>query len=178
MLRHTLAATSLAALIAGPAAAQTDQSAAPGGMAEATAEVVDVNGSTLGTIHARDTPSGVVSLTISLTGVPEGLHGIHIHETGDCSAADFSSAGGHLAKGKSHGIMSEDGPHPGDMPNATVQIDGALQQEYFLHGLTVAEDMLDDDGSAFVMHTGPDDYETQPAGDSGDRYACGAFRAG
>ncbi len=143
--------------------------------AEISADVLDRNGDPMGSIQLHDTPSGMVHAIISLTGLPEGVHGIHLHQTGDCSAADFTSAGGHIAGDKQHGVMVEGGPHPGDLPNATVQIDGALQAEYFLSGISIEEDLMDEDGAAFVVHAGADDYQSQPAGDSGDRIACGEF---
>ncbi|QQA42532.1 superoxide dismutase family protein [Pelagovum pacificum] len=143
--------------------------------AEADAPVTSVDGAELGIVQVIDTPSGVAHVIISLTGIPEGVHGIHLHETGDCSAEDFSSAGGHIAGDAEHGIMSENGPHPGDLPNATVQADGTLQAEYFLPDFSVEEWLADDDGAAFIVHAGSDDYESQPAGDAGDRFACGVF---
>ena len=150
---------------------------APAIAAEATAPVSDTEGSELGTVVIRDTPSGMTTVTIELHDLPEGQHAIHLHETGDCSAADFSSAGGHIAGDHSHGVMNAEGPHPGDMPNVTILPDGLLNSEVFLANLPVDE-MMDDDGAAFVMHGGTDDYESQPSGDAGDRIACGVFEAG
>jgi len=112
---------------------------------------------------------------ISLTNVTAGVHAIHLHEIGDCSADDFTSAGGHISEGATHGVLTRDGPHPGDMPNATVQVDGALQAEFFLPDFDVTGMLRDEDGAAFVMHEGADDYESQPAGSAGPRIACGAF---
>ena len=127
-----------------------------------------------GEVSLTQTPSGIMLVQIDLTGVPEGLHGVHIHETGDCSADDFTSAGGHLAGDAGHGIMSEDGPHPGDLPNAMVGADGILSVTYFNERLTT--DLLDDaDGAAFILHAEADDYISQPAGAAGDRLACGVF---
>lgn len=143
--------------------------------AEVTARVKNTEGSDLGTVNVSDTPSGTALARIKLTNLPAGVHGIHLHETGDCSAPDFKSAGGHIAGDRSHGVMVEGGPHPGDMPNLTVPDSGEAELEVFLPGLNVEEHLLDEDGAAFVMHSGADDYESQPAGDSGDRIACGVF---
>lgn len=150
--------------------------AAPAIGAEATAQVSDTAGNELGAVTLRDTPSGMAHVILDLNGLPEGRHAIHLHETGDCSAGDFSSAGGHISGDRSHGVMAEDGPHPGDMPNVTIGTDLTLAAEVFLPDLTVGQ-MMDDDGAAFVMHDGEDDYESQPSGDAGDRIACGAFEA-
>ena len=78
-----------------------------------------------------------------------------------------------MAGDRAHGVMTEDGPHPGDMPNLTVKSDGVGEVEVFLPFLNVSEHLLDEDGAAFVIHEGVDDYESQPAGDAGERIACG-----
>lgn len=150
------------------------QDPATDAMATATAEVRDRDGNILGIVSATDTPSGQALVSISLTGVPEGLRAVHLHEVGDCSG-DFASAGGHIANGAAHGVMHEDGPHPGDMPNIAVQQDGTAQIEFFLPAIDVPEHLLDGDGAAFVLHAGMDDYQSQPAGDAGERIACGVF---
>ncbi|SDO71917.1 superoxide dismutase, Cu-Zn family [Lutimaribacter pacificus] len=143
--------------------------------AEATTEVKDRDGNDLGAVHVRDMPSGIALATVTLTGLPEGIHAIHLHETGDCQSEDFSSAGEHIAGDRAHGVLTEDGPHPGDMPNLTVKENGIGEIEVFLPFLEVERDILDEDGAAFVMHEGVDDYESQPSGNAGDRIACGAF---
>lgn len=102
---------------------------------------------------------------------------VHIHETGECTGPDFKSAGGHLAMdGQEHGVMSEKGPHSGDMPNIHVPADGTVTVENFVPNLT-ADQMMDDDGAAFMVHAHKDDDMSQPAGDAGDRIACGVFAA-
>jgi Cu-Zn family superoxide dismutase len=138
------------------------------------AEVTDTQGATLGDVRVEQTASGQVLVSIALDGLPEGPHAMHIHETGDCSAEDFTSAGGHLAGGAEHGVMVEGGPHPGDLPNISVAASGAATADVFKSDLTL-DLMDDDDGAAFVVHAGSDDYESQPAGDAGDRIACGTF---
>jgi superoxide dismutase, Cu-Zn family len=143
--------------------------------AEINATVMDTQGSTLGGVNVRDAPSGMAWVRIDLTDIPPGVYAVHFHETGDCSAADFASAGGHVAGDMQHGAMVAGGPHPGDMPNVTAPSDGHVQVEYFVPNLSVEENLMDEDGAAFVMHDGEDDYESQPAGDAGDRMACGAF---
>ena len=102
---------------------------------------------------------------------------VHLHETGDCSGDGFKSAGGHIAGDREHGVLTAGGPHPGDMPNVTVGSDGTVEQEVFLPFLNVEEHLMDDDGAAFVIHGGQDDYSSQPSGDAGDRIACGVFGA-
>ena len=121
---------------------------------------------------------GGLQLNLSLQGLPAGEHGVHIHQTGTCTAPDFKSAGGHWnPAGKQHGMENPQGAHMGDLPNVTIAEDGTGSLDYLVEGGTMdGENMLlDDDGAAFVVHAGPDDMKTDPAGDSGDRIACGVF---
>lgn len=144
----------------------------------ARSDIQDREGNSVGDVTVEATASGRVVLKINLNSLPDGTHGVHIHETGDCSAEDFTSAGGHLAHDASHGVGSEAGPHPGDLPNLTVHDDGAAQVEYFSADLNIDGDLLDEDGAAFIVHSEADDYQSQPSGAAGDRIACGEFIAG
>ncbi|QYX58603.1 superoxide dismutase family protein [Roseovarius sp. SCSIO 43702] len=141
----------------------------------ASAQVSGAGTELAGTVTLNDTASGRVLVQMDLTGVPEGTHAVHLHETGDCSADDFTSAGGHVAGDAKHGVLVEGGPHPGDMPNMVVGSDGVLKGEVFLSALDIDGMIFDADGAAFVMHDGADDYASQPAGDAGSRIACGVF---
>lgn len=165
-------------LLALPAAAQdaAAPAATPTGEGETPmmAEIKTGEGESRGTATAVMTPSGMMLVTLELEGLQAGIHGAHIHQTGECTPPDFESAGGHLAGDKEHGVMSANGPHPGDMPNITVPEDGTLKVEYFVSGLT-REMIADEDGSAIVIHEQPDDYASQPSGDAGNRIGCGAF---
>lgn len=160
-----------------PAAAQDTPAPASTpteGQAAMIAEIKSPQGESHGTATLAPTPSGMMLVTLDLTGLPPGIRGVHIHETGECSPPDFDSAGGHLADGKEHGTMAENGPHPGDLPNLHVPEGGALMVEFFAAGLT--PDLLgDDDGSAIIIHEQPDDYVGQPAGNAGTRVGCGTF---
>lgn len=148
----------------------------------ATARLIDLEGRSAGTVEFTDTPSGLMLVKVSAEGVSAGRHGFHIHETGQCDpATGFKSAGGHLAGDKSHGVLSEDGPHPGDLPNVTVGEDGRMDAEFFVSRLSVeggwfeARGLFDEDGSAVMVHSGPDDYTSQPSGAAGDRVLCGVI---
>ena len=143
--------------------------------ADATADVADREGNDLGAVRVHDTASGLALATLTLSNLPEGQFAVHLHETGDCQSEDFSSAGGHIAGDREHGVLVEGGPHPGDMPNLSVAENGIAQVEVVLPFLDVESDILDEDGAAFVIHSGIDDYETQPSGNAGDRMACGVF---
>ncbi|MCQ0970917.1 superoxide dismutase family protein [Paracoccus sp. TK19116] len=165
-----------AAEAAAPEGEAQPSDAVPGEMASMIAELTGPEGESFGTVTVAPTPSGVMLATITLEGVPEGIHGIHFHETGTCTTPDFESAGGHIAGDHEHGVMAEGGAHPGDMPNVHVPADGALTVEYFVHGLT-ADMLSDDDGAAVILHAQPDDYSGQPSGNAGPRLACGTVSA-
>lgn len=139
------------------------------------------DGEPAGTVNLVQTPNGVL-LTATLEGLPPGEHAFHIHETGACEP-DFGAAGGHFAPlNKDHGILIEGGPHAGDMPNIHVGADGALKIEILNRQISLKtdsqENILDEDGSAIVIHRGADDYRTQPSGEAGDRIACGVIEGG
>ncbi|WP_199242852.1 superoxide dismutase family protein [Vitiosangium sp. GDMCC 1.1324] len=143
--------------------------------ATATADVKDQKGQSLGQVTLTETPHGVL-VKGSLANLPPGEHAIHIHETGKCEAP-FKTAGGHLNPSKKkHGILAPEGKHEGDMPNLHVEADGKVQFDFFAQDLTLA-DVLDADGSAVVVHATADDYKSDPAGNAGDRIACGVVQA-
>ncbi len=122
-----------------------------------------------------------VDIAVSLTGLMEGQHGLHLHMTGRCTAPDFASAGGHLnPANRAHGHENPAGTHLGDLPNAIVNASGTANVSATLPGsrAEVLAEIFDGDGTAIVVHAGPDDYRTDPAGNSGGRIACGAFSAG
>ncbi len=146
----------------------------PGAAATMRADLEDTNGNAVGSVMAETTESGHVLVSIDISGLPPGVRGVHFHETGDCSATGFESAGGHLAGDAEHGVRSGNGPHPGDLPNLHITEDGTAQVEHFLTDLDSA-DFVDADGAAVIVHGRADDYESQPAGDAGDRIACGVF---
>jgi Cu-Zn family superoxide dismutase len=141
---------------------------------DATATLRNTSGEEIGTATLTATASGQTLVVVEATGIPEGAHGLHVHETGDCSAADFTSAGGHLAGGAEHGVMAGGGPHAGDLPNAHAGGDGVLSVEVFKTNLPL-DLVFDDDGSAVIIHAGADDYESQPSGEAGGRIACGVI---
>ena len=162
-------AAMIAVLAAGPAMAAEN--------ATMSADIANSEGEPRGTIEATETPSGMMHVTIELMDVAEGTYGAHLHETGLCEGPDFKSAGGHLAKeGEEHGVLSENGPHVGDMPNIHVPENGAITVEYFVPELD-ADLIGDADGTAFMLHAKADDLKSQPSGDAGDRMACAVLAA-
>lgn len=126
---------------------------------------------------------GGVGVIGAIDGLTEGTeHGIHVHETGDCSAPDAESAGGHFnPTGAPHGRpalgTAPAAAHLGDMPNVTADDTGQATVNATIAGATLRDagnnDLI---GKAVVVHARRDDYTTQPSGDSGERIACGVIR--
>ena len=124
------------------------------------------------------TIGGRVMLTVQVEGLPPGKHGVHVHMTGKCDAPKFESAGGHWNPADAHhGLEAAKGQHAGDMPNLVVEENGRATLAYELKGASFAG-LMDADGSAIVVHASADDQKTDPSGNSGDRIACGVFKAG
>jgi superoxide dismutase, Cu-Zn family len=157
--------TAAALCLAGPAFAQAE---AP---ATVRAEMKDQKGQSWGDVTLTETPHGTL-MKGTLSNIPPGEHAIHIHETGKCEAP-FATAGGHLnPASKKHGILAAEGKHGGDLPNLHAGAEGKLQFDFFAHDLRL-RDIEDQDGAAVVIHAGVDDYQSDPAGNAGDRIACG-----
>lgn len=121
-----------------------------------------------------------VKVKLNLQGLPPGDHAIHFHEKASCEAPDFKSAGDHFnPDGKEHGLMNAKGAHAGDLPNISVAEDGTAELELEAEHAELSEDddgLLKDGGTALVIHEKADDGMSQPAGDAGDRIACGEIK--
>ncbi len=152
--------------------------ATPGLAADkAQATLKDADGKEVGHATLFATQGGVL-ISLDLTAVPPGERAFHIHAVGKCEPPKFESAGPHFNPEKhEHGVMNPKGAHAGDMPNLHVPESGKLQIEILNAAVSLTESsLLDDDGSALVIHAGPDDYKTDPAGDAGGRIACGVIK--
>lgn len=171
-MRVLSASLALSCMLTVPAVAQSPE--------ETNAKFLNGSGKTVGQATLIETPNGVL-IKAEVSGLPAGEHGFHLHETGRCdTAGGFKSAGGHFApRGKSHGFMSDEGPHAGDMPNQFVGKDGKLRAHVLNARVTLGSgdaSLFDDDGSALVVHSGKDDYRSQPSGEAGARLACAEIR--
>ncbi len=152
--------------------------AAPG--TRATVELKDRDGRTIGRAFLREVSDGVL-VRLEAAGLAPGLHAVHVHAVGKCEGPAFTSAGGHFNPlQKKHGLKSPDGAHAGDLPNMLVTRDGTGRFETKSDAITLHAgpgSIFDSDGSALVIHGGVDDYVTDPAGNAGDRVACGLIVA-
>lgn len=154
----------------------------PGGakLAEPAAEasLVDSSGARVGVATFSGTDGGA-QLSISVTGLAPGRHGLHVHETGACTPPGFESAGGHFnPDGRKHGTLNPDGPHAGDLPNLVVEPDGSADTTLTVPGSLLLEgpgSMVGEQKRALVIHADPDDEKTDPSGNSGARLVCGVI---
>lgn len=151
---------------------------AQGGDARATVELKNPSGAVLGSMTLAQ-EGDVVHVLGQFNNLPAGPHGIHIHAVGSCTP-DFAAAGGHFnAGGKQHGLENPAGAHAGDMPNLLIGADGMGSYDHknpmVSLGSGPGASLFDADGSAIVIHAGPDDYRSDPAGNSGARIACGVI---
>jgi len=141
------------------------------------APLMKADGTAVGAATAMAVEGGRVAVAVSVYGMTPGKHGVHVHTVGACTPT-FAAAGGHWNPGSmTHGLNDPAGQHAGDMPNVEVGADGTGTLTYTLAPGATLAGMLDADGSAFVVHAGEDDQRTDPAGNSGDRVACGVFGA-
>jgi len=187
-----LAALLLAALLAA--------CASPGGRTEIaplaaprTVWIVGGEGRAVGQATFTGGPNGVlIRLEFSEGALPPGWHGVHLHQRGDCSdfADGFQASGGHVGMGDrvQHGLMNTEGPEAGDVPNIYAPPRSVFAAELFAPYVVLANErvpgnarsreklpLLDDDGTALLVHAGPDDQLSQPIGGAGARIACAAL---
>lgn len=144
-----------------------------------TVELINRKGEKIGEATFVEKDNGVM-ITVEARNLQLGLHGIHIHEKGLCEPPDFETAGAHFnPDDKAHGFNHQNGPHAGDLPNLNVTEDGTVIFEYLNERVTLVENkahsLRDSNGSSLIIHAKKDDYITQPAGDAGERIACGVI---
>jgi Cu-Zn family superoxide dismutase len=146
----------------------------------ATAQMKPTAGNTTAGTVRFEQVGGKVVVTAVITGLkPNSEHGFHVHEKGDCSAPDAMSAGGHFNPGgKPHGHHGKAERHAGDMPNLRADASGGTRVLWESDLLSVGSGAANVVGRAVVIHRDPDDYASQPAGNSGPRLACGVIVAG
>ncbi len=173
-MRNTLLASAAAGFLAGCAALGTGSGDGP----RAVASLQPTQGNS-----ARGSATFVqrgdkVRVSVQVSGLKPGAeHGFHVHEKGDCSAPDATSAGGHFNPGgKAHGHYSGGDRHAGDLPNLKADASGNASATFEAPGISVGTGGAGITGRGLVIHRDPDDYKSQPAGNSGPRIACGVIR--
>lgn len=141
----------------------------------AQAQVRDADGRLLGTLDLVQA-GATTQLRGTLQGLPPGVHALHVHQVGRCEAP-FTSAGGHFNPDNvPHGRATAGGGHAGDLPNVEADAAGAVRIDAMVRApLRGERGMLDGDGAAVVLHAQADDERTDPAGNAGDRIACGVI---
>lgn len=142
--------------------------------------IVNSAGKVIGSAELTETATGV-RVRLLLKDLEPGEKAIHFHEVGLCEKPKFTTAGGHVNPSKKqHGFDNPKGYHAGDLPNLHVNKDGQVDLEITTPLVTLqkgkANSLLDEDGSAIIIHEKADDYETDPSGNSGDRIACGVIQ--
>ena len=144
------------------------------------ADLIDNSGNAIGTVEVEQGHKGVL-VNLKAHDLPPGYHGMHFHAVGDCSdLAAFKSAGGHVNPFDTpHGFRNPDGPHEGNLPNLVVAADGTVEVELYSDLVELdsgAAKLLDEDGTALIIHTDKDDHYSQPIGGSGGRIACAVIK--
>jgi superoxide dismutase, Cu-Zn family len=160
---------------AGAPAAKSAAAATP----TANAELKTADGKDVGTVTLTQTRGGV-RLALALKGLPPGEHAFHVHAVGKCEPPGFTSAGPHFnPENKKHGKLNKEGHHAGDMDNIRVPANGNLTLAVVDKDITLEKgkpnSVFQDSGTAVVIHANKDDYMTDPAGNAGDRIACGVI---
>ncbi len=164
--------TTALALAAASTVGTTSFAGAGPGALHGSATLVDQSGLVVGTARLVEDENGTLHVNVKAKGLEPGEHGIHIHSVANCTPP-FTSAGGHH-----NPLGSPHGAHAGDLPNITANIAGRGHLNASTEHATLGSGPLsvfDADGSSIVIHAAPDDFTSQPAGNSGARIACGVI---
>jgi superoxide dismutase, Cu-Zn family len=156
----------------------TYQESLPPDVPKARAELKNAQGQSVGIAELLEGANGLL-ITVRLHDISPGAHAVHLHETGKCDAPAFETAGAHFnPAGAAHGVLARKGPHAGDLPNVHVPASKRIDVDLMASGVRLRGNngLLDADGASVVVHAAADDYHSDPAGNAGDRVACGLIR--
>lgn len=167
------------ALCAGVVLAQTDQ--AKSTSTEVRVKLTNSAGQPAGTVTFKEVKKGI-KMTIRLENIPFGEHGVHIHQNAVCDAPDFHAAGADFnPSGKHHGFQNPEGHHDGDLPgNVSVGENHRGEASFILTDIcmdpNLPNSIFANGGTSVVVHEHADDEKSDPAGNAGNRIACGVVK--
>ncbi len=147
---------------------------------EAKAALVNSNGQSVGEATLKEMSDGV-KIQVKFSGLPPGIHGLHIHAVGKCEPPDFKSAGDHFNPYEvQHGMLNTQGAHAGDLPNIMVGSNGTADAEILAERITLGageNSLFQRGGTSLVINATRDDERTDPLDDAGDHIACGVIES-